>query len=95
MALNQSLIGTIYDSIRAVTIRIVDHDVLVRSYLDKIPDADDEEELSSIMAEFMSFFKYNEFESLKWECKYSKGRLNNLEDPDEIFVFLRKEATME
>ncbi|MFB5652870.1 hypothetical protein ACE5IS_19710 [Leptospira wolffii] len=94
LALSQALVGAIYDSVRAVTIKIDNQDILVRLYLDKIPDEDDDEELSCIMAEFMSSFAHSEFETLKWECTFSTGRLNNLKDPDETFVFLRKEALM-
>jgi len=91
IALQISLLGEIYHEIRAIAFAYnnVTKSFLLRFYMSHKPTDEDYENVSDVMTEFISNFKYSDFKELKEECKYanSKSKL----DPLDGFVYSRKE----
>lgn len=93
LALQSSLIGEIYPEIKAVvySYNVEEKIFLLRYYLDREPIEEDYENISEVMAEFISHFKFSTFEKLKEECSYSSSKQKESElDPLDGFVYLRK-----
>ncbi|MDT3738234.1 MAG: colicin [Candidatus Kapabacteria bacterium] len=92
LSLQDALIGEIYNNIRAIVFDYNEDNktFLLRFYLDKEPDEDDFESVSIVMSEFISHFKFSEFNTINEECLYSKLQLSELE-PLSGVVYARKE----
>lgn len=92
LSLQDALIGEIYNNIRAIVFDYneVNKSFLLRFYLDKVPDEDDFENVSNVMGEFISHFKFSEFNIIYEECLFSKLQLSELEQLSGI-VYARKE----
>lgn len=92
LALQSSLQGEIYPSIRAIVFKHnpqLKHFIL-RYYLDKEPEESDYESIGNVMAEFMSNFKFSDFERLDEECLYTDKPISKLDIMDGL-VYYRKE----
>ncbi len=91
-AMQTSLLGEVYPEIRAVAFAYdgIKKSVLIRYYLNREPTEDDYENVSEVMAEFISNFKHSEFDELKEECQYSNLPKSELA-PLDGFVYSKKE----
>ena len=92
LSLQQALLGEIYPSIRMV---VFDYNQSLRKftlryYLDRESNKDDFESISCVVGEFLSHFKYTEFEEIKEECIYSLALPSEIDILDGM-VYLRKE----
>jgi hypothetical protein len=92
LTLNHVLGGQIYNDIRAIVYSYSKDDkhFLLRYYLSRHPNDDDFENISIVMAEFISHYPYSYFESIKEECIYSDLPIGELDDLDG-YVYVRKE----
>ncbi|MGD8781980.1 MAG: colicin [Ignavibacteria bacterium] len=92
LALQMALLGEIYGELRAVVYKYnsKEKSFLIRYYLNRKPTEYDYESISVVMAEFISNFKYSEFEEIKEECVFSSVHQSKLESLDG-FVYLKKE----
>lgn len=92
LALQSSLLGEIYSEIRAVVFKYNsdNRQFTLRYYLEKEPNEDDYENIGIVVAEFISNFKFSEFEKVDEECVYSKLPISELEILDGM-VYCRKE----
>lgn len=92
IALQTALLGEIYQDIRAIAFAYnnVTKSFLLRFYMSHKPTDEDYENISGVMTEFISNFKYSDFKKLKEECKYSTSSKSKL-DPLDGFVYYRKE----
>jgi len=92
LALQSALLGEIYSSIRAIVFKYEanNHYFLLRYYLDREPNDDDFENVEIVITEFISNFKFTDFDKTKGECKYTTLPLSNLDVMDGI-VYCRKE----
>jgi len=93
LALQSSLLGEVYQSVRAVVFKY-DPDLkhfILRYYLDKVPDKNDNESIGNVVAEFISNFKYSDFNKVEEECIYSDKSISELDIMDGI-VYCRKEC---
>lgn len=93
LSLQDALIGEIYSNIRAIAFDYNKDSKIfkLRFYLDREPDEDDFESLSNVMGEFLSHFKFSQFDEIKEECIYSSLPLSELDILSGI-VYARKEA---
>jgi hypothetical protein len=91
-AMQTALLGEVYPSIRAIACAYnpITKNFLIRYYLDRKPTDDDYDSVSEVMTEFISHFKYSEFDELKEECQYSELPASKI-DPLDGFVYARKE----
>ena len=92
LALQSSLLGEIYAEIRLIVFKYNsdNRQFMLRYYLDREPTEEDYENLSVVITEFISNFKYSEFDGVSSECIYSKSPISELETLDGI-VYCRKE----
>jgi hypothetical protein len=92
LSLQRALLCEVYPSIRAVVYKHLSENgqFKLRYYLDRTPTDDDYESIGNVMAEFISDFKYSDFEDLVEECLYSKKPLSELDILDGI-VYCRME----
>jgi hypothetical protein len=92
LAMQHSLIGEIYPSIRAVVTRYnsLKKAFTIRYYLDSEPTSKDFENVSSVMSEFISHFKHSDFDDLYEECIFCMEPQSDLDLLDG-FVYSRKE----
>lgn len=87
-----ALLGEIYPEVRAIAYAYNPDtkSFLLRYYLSREPTSEDYDNVSEVMTEFMSHFKYSEFDELKEECQYSELPASQI-DPLDGFVYARKE----
>lgn len=92
LALQSSLIGEIYPAIRVVVYKYIPKNkhFVLRYYLDREPTEEDNENVEIVMTEFISNFKYSDFDKIKEECCYSDELISQLDIMDGI-VYCRKE----
>ena len=92
LALQSSLLGEIYSGIRAIVFNYNsdNRQFILRYYLEKEPDEDDYKNIGIVVAEFLSNFKFSEFDKVDEECVYSKLSISELEILDGM-VYCRKE----
>ena len=93
VALQISLLGEVYPDVRAIAYSYNSDRkfFLIRFYLNREPTEDDYENVSVVMTEFISHFRYSEFDEIKEECMYSnlpKAALDALDG----FVYSSKES---
>jgi hypothetical protein len=93
LALQSSLLGEIYSKIRAIVFKYnADaRQFTLRYYLENESNEDDYENIGVVIAEFISNFKFSEFEKVDEECVYSKLSISELEILDGM-VYCRKES---
>lgn len=92
LALQSALIGQIYHQIRAIVFKYEANKrcFLLRYYLNREPNDDDFENIEIVITEFISNFKFTDFERTKGECYYTTLLLPNIDVMDGI-VYCRKE----
>jgi len=92
LALQSSLLGEIYPTIRAVVFKYNSdyRHFTIRYYLEKEPDEDDYENIGVVVAEFLSNFKFSDFDKVDEECVYSNIPISELDILDGM-VYCRKE----
>lgn len=92
LALQNALLGEIYSDIRAIAYAYDSKKkyFLIRYYLNRKPNQHDYDSASSVMAEFISNFKFTEFEEVKEECQYCELPPSELDVLDG-FIYFRKE----
>ena len=93
LALQSALLGEVYPSIRAVVYKYSSEtkQFLLRYYLDREPIDDDYESAGNVVAEFISNFKFSDFDIVKEECVYSNDPISMFDIMDGM-VYCRKEA---
>ena len=92
LALQDALVCEIYCSIREIVFKydIDKNSFLLRFYLDREVVEEDTENISNVMAEFISHFKYSEFDEILEECIYSSIPQSKLDTLSGV-VYARKE----
>lgn len=92
LSLQSALLGEIYNSIRAIVFKYEANNryFLLRYYLDREPNDDDFENVEIVITEFISNFKFTDFNKTKAECKHTTLPLSHLDIMDGI-VYCRKE----
>jgi len=92
LALHSALLGEIYGSIRAIVFEYKPDKKYfkLRYYLDREPTEDDFENAAVTTTEFISTFKFSEFDTIEEECIYTNVPLSKIEALDGA-VYLRKE----
>lgn len=92
LSLQRALWGEVYPKIRMIVYdyQQKERDFLLRYYLDQEPTEDDYENLGIVIAEFISDFKFSEFNTIKEECVFSNLPIGELETLSGV-VYARKE----
>lgn len=92
LALQSSLLGEIYEKIRAVVFKYdpTCRHFIIRYYLDTEPDQDDFDSVGVVAAEFLSNFKFSDFDKVDEECIYTNLAISDLDLMDGL-VYYRKE----
>jgi|GEM_PF-4022720 len=91
LALQSSLLGEISTSVIAVVFQYNAENryFKLRYYLDKEPDKDEYESIGNVVAEFISNFKFSDFDKVDEECFYTTLLPSEVDILDGI-VFCRK-----
>lgn len=91
LALQIALLGEIYPAIRAIAFAYNSAKLLkVRFYLDREPNEDDYESVSSVMSELIASFNNIEISEVIEECFYSTTSISELDSLDGL-VYSRRE----
>ena len=91
-SLQIALLGMIYPKVRAIVFSYSHprKSFCLRFYFDSEPSEEDFEVVNEVVTEFISNFKFSEFEIINGECEYSSQPLEII-DPLDGFVYARKE----
>jgi hypothetical protein len=92
LALQEAMLGEIYNNIRAIVFKYDPKNKLfiLRYYLDREPIMDDYDNIGIVIAEFLAYFKYSDFDHISQECIYTDNLISQIDVMDGI-VYCRKE----